>query len=58
MVCSKGTYVRSFARDFGEALKSGAYLSALERTAIGSFKVSNAFDLEKFRIYIEQMQQK
>jgi tRNA pseudouridine55 synthase len=58
MVCSKGTYVRSFARDFGEALKSGAYLSALERTAIGSFNVSNAFDLEKFRIFIEQMQQK
>jgi len=58
MVCSKGTYVRSFARDFGEALKSGAYLSALERTAIGSFNVSSAFDLEKFRIFIEQMQQK
>jgi tRNA pseudouridine55 synthase len=58
MVCSKGTYIRSFARDFGEALKSGAYLSALERTAIGSFKVGNAFDLEKFRIFVEQMQQK
>lgn len=58
MVCSKGTYVRSFARDFGVALKSGAYLSALERTAIGSFKVSNAFDLEKFQQIIEQMQQK
>lgn len=57
LVCSKGTYVRSFARDLGEALNSGAYLSALERTAIGSYKVSNAFDLEKFRIFIEQMQQ-
>jgi tRNA pseudouridine55 synthase len=57
MVCSKGTYVRSFARDFGEALNSGAYLSALERTAIGSYKVANAFDLEKFQKYIEQMQQ-
>jgi tRNA pseudouridine55 synthase len=57
LVCSKGTYIRSFARDFGEALESGAYLSALERTAIGSYKVSNAFDLEKFRIYVEQMQQ-
>ncbi len=58
IVCSKGTYIRSFARDFGEALKSGAYLSALERTAIGSLKVGNAFDLEKFHIFIEQMQQK
>lgn len=58
IVCSKGTYIRSFARDLGEALKSGAYLSALERTAIGSLKVGNAFDLEKFHIFIEQMQQK
>jgi tRNA pseudouridine55 synthase len=58
IVCSKGTYIRSFARDFGLALKSGAYLSALERTAIGTFHVSDAFDIEKFREYIEQMQQK
>jgi tRNA pseudouridine55 synthase len=57
MVCSKGTYIRSFARDFGIALKSGSYLSALERTAIGSFNVNNAFDIEKFQVYIEQMQQ-
>ena len=35
LVCSKGTYIRSFARDLGQALKSGSYLSALERTAIG-----------------------
>jgi tRNA pseudouridine55 synthase len=57
IVCSKGTYIRSFARDFGLALQSGAYLSALERTAIGSFKVSSAFGLEKFQIFTEQMQQ-
>jgi tRNA pseudouridine55 synthase len=57
LVCSKGTYIRSFARDFGIALKSGSYLSALERTAIGSFNVNNAFDLEKFQVYLEQMQQ-
>jgi len=57
LVCSKGTYIRSFARDFGAALGSGAYLSALERTSIGSNNVSNAFDLEKFQDYIEQMQQ-
>ena len=57
LVCSKGTYIRSFARDFGIALKSGSYLSALERTAIGPYNVNNAFDLEKFQVYVEQMQQ-
>ena len=57
LVCSKGTYIRSFARDFGKALKSGSYLSALERTAIGSYHVSQAYDLEKFQDYIEQMKQ-
>ena len=57
LVCSKGTYIRSFARDFGFALKSGGYLSALERTAIGSYHLSKAYDLENFQEYIEQMQQ-
>ena len=57
VVCSKGTYIRSFARDFGVALKSGGYLSALERTAIGSFHLNKAFDIQKFQDYIEQMQQ-
>jgi tRNA pseudouridine55 synthase len=57
LVCSKGTYIRSFARDLGLALKSGAYLSALERTAIGSFHVGKAYDLEKFQEYVEQTQQ-
>ncbi|TAL64909.1 MAG: tRNA pseudouridine(55) synthase TruB [Bacteroidetes bacterium] len=57
LVCSKGTYIRSFARDFGVALNSGSYLAALERTAIGMYNVKNAYDLEKFQDYIEQMQQ-
>jgi tRNA pseudouridine55 synthase len=52
MLCSKGTYVRSFARDLGVALGSGAYLSALERTAIGKYKVKDAFSIEKFEAYI------
>jgi len=42
IVCSKGTYIRSIARDFGEKLQSGAYLSALRRTRIGSFLVKNS----------------
>jgi tRNA pseudouridine55 synthase len=57
LVCSKGTYIRAFARDFGQALKSGSYLSALERTAIGPFHVRDAYDIEKFQEYIEQMKQ-
>ena len=55
VVCSKGTYIRSFARDIGLALKSGAYLSALERTAIGSYNINKAYDIEQFQKYIEQM---
>ncbi|HUU99634.1 MAG TPA: tRNA pseudouridine(55) synthase TruB [Bacteroidales bacterium] len=55
IVCSKGTYVRSFARDLGLALGTGAYLSALERTAIGSFHLKNAYSLEKFQKYIEDL---
>jgi len=42
IVCSKGTYIRSIARDFGEKLQSGAYLSALRRTRIGGFLVENS----------------
>lgn len=42
VVCSKGTYIRSLAHDFGRALDSGAHLSALRRTKIGEFHVNNA----------------
>ena len=45
IVCSKGTYIRSIARDFGFELDSGAYLTALRRTRIGEFKVENAIQL-------------
>jgi len=44
IVCSKGTYIRSLAFDFGVALKSGAHLSALRRTKIGVFNINNALD--------------
>ncbi len=57
IVCSKGTYIRSFARDLGKALGSGAYLSALQRTAIGSYRIEEALTLEKFRLFLEQMKQ-
>ncbi|NNF01454.1 MAG: tRNA pseudouridine(55) synthase TruB [Bacteroidia bacterium] len=51
--CSKGTYIRSLANDFGKALGSGAHLASLRRTAIGEFRVENAKTpdewLEQFR---------
>lgn len=46
--CSKGTYIRAFARDLGTAVGSGAYLSALERTASGGFRVENALTITEF----------
>lgn len=42
VVCSKGTYIRSLAFDFGQALQSGAHLTALRRTKIGDYDVQNA----------------
>ncbi len=47
-VCSKGTYIRSLARDIGERLHSGAYLSGLKRTAIGEFSIDRAIKIEEF----------
>ncbi|HEA79824.1 MAG TPA: tRNA pseudouridine(55) synthase TruB, partial [Maribacter sp.] len=44
IACSKGTYIRSIANDFGKALNSGAHLTALRRTKIGDFNVDNAQD--------------
>jgi tRNA pseudouridine55 synthase len=46
VVCSKGTYIRSLARDFGQALGCGAHLSSLRRTRIGDYQVSDALTLE------------
>jgi tRNA pseudouridine55 synthase len=48
VVCSKGTYIRSLANDFGKALQSGAHLAALRRTKIGDFNVTNATALKDF----------
>ncbi len=48
VVCSKGTYIRSLANDFGKALGSGAHLSALRRTKIGTFNIDNAITIEDF----------
>jgi tRNA pseudouridine55 synthase len=48
IVCSKGTYIRALARDIGVALKSGAHLTALERTKIGNISLQNCIDIEQF----------
>ncbi len=46
--CTKGTYIRSLANDFGTRLNNGAYLYALRRTKIGDYDVANAFTVEQF----------
>ena len=48
IICSKGTYIRSIAFDYGKALNSGGHLSALRRTKIGNFSVDNALSVEGF----------
>ena len=57
LACSKGTYIRSFARDFGKALGSGAYLSSLQRSSIGAYRLKESLDVEKFQLILQQMQQ-
>jgi tRNA pseudouridine55 synthase len=52
VVCSKGTYIRSLAHDFGKALGSGAHLSALRREGIGAFEVKDALSIEEFKAQI------
>ncbi len=48
IVCSKGTYIRSIAYDFGKALSSGAHLTALRRTKIGDYNVENGLEINDF----------
>jgi tRNA pseudouridine55 synthase len=55
--CSKGTYIRSIARDLGEALKSGAHLTGLRRTRSGNFLVEESLSLENVEKIISEMKQ-
>jgi tRNA pseudouridine55 synthase len=50
--CSKGTYIRTLAHDFGKSLNSGCYLSELKRTRIGIFDIINAFQIEDIQNYL------
>ena len=54
VVCGKGTYIRSLARDIGEALGSGAYLTALARTRIGEYKLEDCINPETFNEWLEK----
>ena len=52
--CSKGTYIRSLADEFGQAMDCGAYLSALKRTKIGSYNVNKAISPDEFKDVFRQ----
>ena len=53
VVCSKGTYIRALARDIGEALHSGAHLTALERTRVGDVRIEDCLDPLAFKEWID-----
>lgn len=55
VVCSKGTYIRSLARDFGKELHSGAYLKSLRRTRIGTFKADDGWKIEDFEQHLREI---
>ena len=54
VVCGKGTYIRSLARDIGRALDSGAYLTALRRTSVGYIRVEDCIKLDHIQEYINE----
>ena len=54
VTCGKGTYIRSLARDIGEALESGAYLSELTRTRVGEFKLTDCIKIEAIEEWLEK----
>lgn len=56
VVCGKGTYIRSLARDIGRALDSGAYLTALCRTQLGDVRIEDCVTLDDFPQWLEQQE--
>ena len=54
VVCGKGTYIRALARDIGEALNSGAYLTALCRTRVGNIRIEDCIKLDDVPAWLEQ----
>lgn len=54
VVCGKGTYIRSLARDIGRALGSGAFLTALRRTHVGDIRVEDCVDFDHFQEWLDK----
>ena len=54
VVCGKGTYIRALARDIGEALNSGAYLTALCRTRVGDVRIEQCIDFDHLQEWLNQ----
>ena len=54
VVCGKGTYIRALARDIGEALGSGAYLTALCRTRVGDIRLTDCVDFDHFQEWLDE----
>ena len=57
IVCGSGTYIRSLANDVGAALGCGAYLQALRRTAIGEYRIEDAYTIEEMSTYFGSTKQ-
>jgi len=58
VACGKGTYIRSLARDLGEALGTGAYLTALCRTRVGDVRLSDCLSFDEFPAWMEEQLEK
>ena len=56
VVCGKGTYIRSLARDIGRALDSGAYLTGLCRTKLGDVRIEDCVTIDDFPQWLEQQE--
>ena len=56
IVCSKGTYIRALARDIGQALQSGAHLTALRRTQVGNYRVAECHTIESFEQWLQTIE--
>lgn len=56
IVCSKGTYIRALARDIGEALGSGAYLTSLCRTRIGNYTLQQSLEIADFESFVNSQE--
>lgn len=56
VVCSKGTYIRALARDIGIALRSGAHLTALERTRVGDVRLDDCLKLDEIEAWVERQE--